>query len=63
MGRVPDTYELYRAAKYMGVAPWDLLERETIWRDLALMFERAELQAQRDVARRQQRRGKQSGGR
>lgn len=34
----------------MGVAPWDLLDREALWMDLALLFESAEAGA-REQAR------------
>lgn len=36
MGDVPDWYQAIAAAKYLGVAPWDLLEQPQIWTDWAL---------------------------
>lgn len=33
---------LCRAARWLGVAPWDLAERPNYWREWALAFETAE---------------------
>jgi len=35
-----------QAAKYLGVAPWDLMERSVFWQDKALIANAAEGQAQ-----------------
>lgn len=42
---MPDWYPLVQAAKYLGVAPWDLLEQSAWWRDRALIAMSAERQA------------------
>lgn len=39
---VTDAYQLIRAARYLRVAPWDLIERRHVWIDLANATERAE---------------------
>lgn len=44
-GEVTDAYQLIRAARYLRVAPWDLIERRHVWIDLANATERAELAA------------------
>lgn len=36
MGICPDWYELIQAAKYLGVAPWDLLKQSEFWKQKAL---------------------------
>ena len=43
----PDWYATIQAAKYLGVAPYDLLEKGVIWRDWALKAMTAEHQAQK----------------
>lgn len=52
------TYSLIRAAKYLGVAPWELAERSIAWRDWALEAEAAEAKAQEQVHRQARDRGK-----
>jgi hypothetical protein len=44
---MPDWYPLIVAAKYLGVPPWDLLERSVWWRDKALIAMSAEKQAKK----------------
>lgn len=46
MGSVPDWYRLVRAARYYGVAPWELADRSVYWQELALMAESAEAEAE-----------------
>jgi hypothetical protein len=53
---VPDWYPLLRAAKYLGVAPWDLAERPAHWMHLALAAESAELGASEQRAKLAQKR-------
>lgn len=36
-----------RAARYLGVAPWELLERPLAWTEHALAAEAAELEAEK----------------
>jgi hypothetical protein len=42
---VPDWYPLVRAARYLGVSPWELAGQPTTWRHIALASERAEVRA------------------
>lgn len=53
MGRCPDWYPLLQAARYLGVAPWELAERPSVWRDWALMAMEAENYAAEERARHQ----------
>lgn len=45
MGEAPPWYFTLRAAKYLGVAPWDLAERPVWWQEIALAAEAAEADA------------------
>lgn len=49
----PDWYALIAAAKYLGVAPWQLLEQSAWWQYVALKAMTAEKQAQ-DILRQHQ---------
>lgn len=63
MGDCPEWYELVRASKYLGVAPWELSERPVYWREIALAAENAEasIEAQEEAkADKQLRRSKRS---
>ena len=42
---MPDYYPLIRAARYLGVKPWELLEQPKAWMDWASICESAELEA------------------
>lgn len=55
MGEPPDWYLLLRAARYLGVAPWDLAEKPAIWRDWALIAESEEISAEAERAKRSKR--------
>lgn len=46
MGRCPDWYRLVRAARYLGVAPWELAGQPSVWMEWALCAEAAEAAAQ-----------------
>jgi hypothetical protein len=46
MGACPDDYAVVQAAKYLGVAPWELMEQSVWWMKRALMFMTAEVEAQ-----------------
>lgn len=48
MGSMPDWYPLLRAARYLGVAPWDLYEQPAQWMHWALDAEAAENEAERN---------------
>jgi hypothetical protein len=37
---------LIRAARYLGVAPWELIDRPLAWQEMALAAESAESKAQ-----------------
>ena len=54
MGAVPASYPWIRAAKYLGVAPWELIARDDgiWWCNQAIAIENAEHLAQRDMAKR-----------
>jgi len=52
MGEPPEWYLLLRAARYLGVSPWELAERPVTWRDWALIAESAESQAEADRLKR-----------
>ncbi|MDE2100092.1 MAG: hypothetical protein KGL39_22750 [Patescibacteria group bacterium] len=43
---MPDYYPVIRAARYLGVPPWDLLKQPRAWVDWALTCEAAESEAQ-----------------
>ena len=49
MGYVPDWYVVIQAAKYLNVAPWELLEAPVWWRDKALLSMTAEHEAQKII--------------
>ncbi len=51
MGEVPDWYMLGRAAKFWGVAPWELANQPVIWREWALQAERSEHYAHNEKSR------------
>lgn len=59
---MPDEYPLIRAARYLGVAPWELAERSVFWQEWALLFEAAEHRAQAIAADIQQQRDKMAAG-
>jgi hypothetical protein len=42
----PDWYGFIQAAKYLGVAPWDLIKQSVYWRDKALIAMTEEYEAQ-----------------
>ena len=46
MGYLPDWYLMVRAARYLGVAPWELEERPALWAIRALVAQRAEAGAE-----------------
>ena len=50
-GVCPDWYRLIRAAKFMGIAPWELMEQSAFWMDAALTAESAEIGAQNQQER------------
>lgn len=42
---MPEAYYVIRAARYLGVAPWDLAQQPRFWLDFALCCEYAESRA------------------
>jgi hypothetical protein len=56
-GVIPDWYVLIRAAKYLGVAPWDLLNQPGIWTSWAITAQNAEADAEAEMMRRANTRG------
>lgn len=46
-GYVPQMYMLFRAAKYVGVPPWELSEQSIYWMNHALQYEQIENEAER----------------
>jgi hypothetical protein len=57
MGHCPDWYVLMQAAKYLKVAPWDLMKQSIFWRDKALKAIAAETSAQKQIAERNRQKG------
>jgi hypothetical protein len=45
-GACPDWYAVVQAAKYLQVAPWQLIEQSVWWQDKALIAMTAEHQAE-----------------
>lgn len=45
MGYVPDYYRTIKTAKYLGVAPWELVKQSLFWRKAAEIVEGAENEA------------------
>jgi hypothetical protein len=54
MGWMPDWYPLLRAAKYLNVPPWELLDQPLWWREKALIAERVEAEVENERAKRAQ---------
>jgi hypothetical protein len=52
MGACPEWYPLLRAARYLGVAPWQLAERPLVWQEWALTAEAAENEARNELSKR-----------
>lgn len=46
-GYAPEEYLLFRAARYCGVAPWELEQQSVYWLNHALKYESIENEAQR----------------
>lgn len=63
MGSLPQWYMQIRAARYLGVAPWDLVLRPLVWTEWALAAEDAENKAQADIDKRNTARAKHAGSR
>lgn len=62
MERAPAWYHLIQAAKYLGVAPWDLLERPQAWQGLAVSAMKSEAYAEKQKEEQEKKkRGKKKG--
>lgn len=46
MGSAPSWYRLLKAAKYLGVAPWDLATKPLTWVNMAEEAQAAEVHAE-----------------
>ncbi len=42
---MPDWYPLMKAAKYIGVKPWELMRKPLVWQQWALAMQKAEEEA------------------
>ena len=49
MGSVPPWFQVIKAARWLGVPPWELLTRPPVWMEWALVAETAEATAQRQA--------------
>lgn len=49
MGTCPEYVGLYQAARYMGVAPWELARQSIWWKNKALTIMQAEANAQKII--------------
>jgi hypothetical protein len=49
MGACPEDYNLVKAAQYLGVAPWELMEQSIWWQERAILFMNAEAGAQKII--------------
>ena len=58
MGECPEWYDVIRAAKYLGVAPWELLAQPIHWRQWATAAEQAENEARRQLEAAAKKKGK-----
>lgn len=54
MGKCPDYYPAFQAAKYLNVAIWDLMDHCIWYQDKALVAMTAENQAQKILSKRKQ---------
>ena len=45
----PEWYAILQAARYLGVAPWDLIKQSVVWTDWALIAMSAEHDAQKII--------------
>lgn len=57
MGEAPEWYMLMQQAKYLGVAPWDLMEQPVVWRTWVNQAVRAETEAKNQKKNRSTRKG------
>jgi hypothetical protein len=45
MGACPEDYNVVQTARYLGVAPWELMQQSIWWQERAILFMNAETQA------------------
>ena len=58
MGSCPEWYVTVQAAKYLGVAPWELLRQPMYWTEWAIHAHQAEAHAQKAQQEREQRKSR-----
>lgn len=58
MGSCPDWYGLIQAAKYLGVPPWELMEKSVWWKDRAMIAMTAEHNAKKIIEQNQEMKNK-----
>jgi len=46
-GKCPEDYNLFKAAQWLGVAPWELLEQSIWWKERAIKFMNAEVDGEK----------------
>ena len=51
-------YALVKAARFLGIPPWELERRDTYWRDLALVVENSERWAENELVKRERGKGR-----
>ena len=51
MGECPSWYRLMQAAKYLGVAPWDLAVQPAWWQEMALTAMSSEAGAEKQKSK------------
>jgi hypothetical protein len=52
LGEPPEDYTLFKAAQWMHIPPWVLLEQPLVWKLKALDYMSAEAEAEEELANR-----------
>jgi hypothetical protein len=52
MGECPEWYPLFRAARYLGVPPWELAKQPIFFQNCAIEMEAAHIEAENERAKR-----------
>ena len=55
MGYAPQWYLVIKAARYLGVAPWELMSQPRDWFEMALTSQSAEIRAENEAHERAKR--------
>lgn len=61
-GYIPPMYSLFRAAKYLGVPPWELERQSPLWINHAIEYESIENEAQEELRKRAEKAAKRRRG-